>query len=172
MPKSKYFLKLQKSNNFRAQNQNIIKTSKKVTIFAAKSKTFLYSRNKGGHRSRKHSSHLARSISRVSNASAAQNDTTRERNRSGDESHSEEESMFKFSSMSSIDHLQGSASDLTTSKQKQRKKYSISSGLQSPKTKLSSPTVPRRQSENQKSIVRKLELVMFNFDSLHDSFER
>ena len=123
----------------------------------------IFSRNKGGQRSRKHSSHLARSISRVSNASAArENDTTRERNRSGDDSHTdEEESMFKFSSMSSIDHLQGSASDLTKQK---RKKYSISSGLQSPKTKLSSPTIPRRQSENQKSIVRKLEL-MHNFTS-------
>ena len=127
------------------------------------------SRNRGGQRSRKHSSNLARSFSRVSNASAtAQNDLqNRGRNPSGDESHSdEEESMFKFSSMSSIDHLQGSASDLVPSSKtgKHRKKYSISSGLQSPKTKVSSPTIPRRQSENQKSIVRKLEL-MHNFTS-------
>ena len=122
------------------------------------------SRNRGGQRSRKQSSNLARSISRVSNASASAARIAG-RHPSGDSnSEEEEESMFKFSSMSSIDHLQGSASDLAT---KKRKKYSISnSGIQSPKASKApnSPGIPRRQSENQKIIVRKLEL-MHNFTS-------
>jgi len=106
------------------------------------------------------------------------------RHHSGSESQSDEDGeescMFKFSSMSSVDHLNGSASDLAiTAKQRTRKKNSISSGLHSPKLHVSesggkihgshtfsggqkSPRATQRNSEQNKALVRKLEL-MHNF---------
>ena len=90
--------------------------------------------------------------------------------------------LFKFSSMSSVDHLNDSAADLaSTTKQRTRKKNSVSSGLHSPKMHVSesggkihgshtfsggqrSPrgSTVQRSSEQNKALVRKLEL-MHNF---------
>ena len=109
------------------------------------------SRNRG-QRSRKQSSLLGRSTSRISNTSMQNcknchdedvKEATERRDvdqGSGSDSQSEdedcEESLFKFSSMSSVDHINDSSNDLTKFK-RSRKKNSVSSGLHSPKLHVS-----------------------------------
>lgn len=151
-----------------------------------------------GKRSRKPSSLMGRSTSRVSNNSQTQdgqdnplcNDNAPS-NVSESESHSEEESMFKFSrsSMSSVDHLHESSNDLVNRRKnsrdlRRRKKHSLPSGLQSPGVPGSSkvnekvckncppPGSPRGSitrgtgsfNDYNQALIRKLEL-MHNFTS-------
>ena len=140
------------------------------------------SRNRG-RKSRKQSSLIGRSASQASNASLLpQNDRPSQlpSNQSESDTQSEEdESIFKFSSASSIDHLHDSSQDINGIKRGVRKKNSFSSGLHSPKLHVSesgskihgSRTFSNGgiggdrhniKSDQNKALVRKLEL-MHNF---------